>query len=242
MRVGSRYSVRLYSLGTSFSSVWCLGGDGEAGPVSSQRNKVLHPRSRDGGAGSGTIVRYVRSVSSKSIRLGPWRIRTGALGCLLSLLRALAATTSFVEGEGMAVGVLVVRWKDHGFFLGVVRRQVMVLDQVGVGCTPGRCATVDWIFPFLRTGYYCGSNQSYGETAFYLVFGCAFLPSSVVAGTNDGVRRRTVTASSEGPRDFFAVFFFIRVLCASWVGHLPLLCPSRVYLYVPMYVLVFSTS
>ena len=59
-------------------------------------------------------------------------------GCLLLLLPVkelvMAATTSFVEGEGIASGVAVVWRVDLGLFYGALRRRAMVLGQVGMGC------------------------------------------------------------------------------------------------------------
>ena len=113
-------------------------------------------------------------------------------GCLLLLLPVkelvMVAATSFVEGEGIASGVAVVWRVDLGLFYGALRRRAMALGQVGVECVPGRWTITGDFFLFLATGFCCGSFQSQGEMALFLVYvWCRSSPCFVV-GSGD-VRR-----------------------------------------------------
>ena len=196
---------------------------------------------------SAGVVRIRYSPLPLRLQRGVEFLSTRCCGVVVVLPKVVAgglAFVLFVEGEGMLVDVDVLRCEGLGFHV-VFRRCILVLGQGDAGCIPGRRATSDWIFPFLGMGCYCGSNQSYGEKAFFLVVGCCFLSSGSTVGFGFGVgvwQRTASSASTVGTRDLLVIFCFCRVLCASWVGCMSLLYPSRAYLFCPMYVYVFLES
>jgi len=193
---------------------------------------------------SAGVVRIRYSPLPLRLQRGVEFLSTRCCGVVVVLPKVVAgglAFVLFVEGEGMLVDVDVLRCEGLGFHV-VFRRCILVLGQGDAGCIPGRRATSDWIFPFLGMGCYCGSNQSYGEKAFFLVVGCCFLSSGSTVGFGFGVgvwQRTASSASTVGTRDLLVIFCLCRVLCASWVGCMSLLYPSRAYLFCPMYVYVF---
>ncbi|CAN6328670.1 unnamed protein product, partial [Urochloa humidicola] len=195
----------------------CPGAVGEAETAAASWNNSSRLLLRPGGdslrrqrRGRGGLSRSPRPVSSRR-----WQV---------AMLLAF-----FLMGAEQAVGGAVDGWLDlarPSLDGGGRRRRAQIWELEELGCVPGRRATADGFFNF-------DSNQSHSAMGLLQFMAVGFFSGG------DGRRRRgRFQVAPEGSRDFFVIFYLIRVLSEVWLLQLPLY-PLRTFLYLYVYMYVF---
>ena len=208
----------------------CLPGDDvEARSTSLHRNKCLHP-SRHDGVGSGAILRYGWLDLSSSVFYDYCgRVCSGAHRCVPLLLLVAAAEPFVVGREGLVLGLLAW-WCVSMVLHGASWRLAMALDQVRVGCFPGRCATSGFLL-VLWGGFFCSSCESFGDLA--RPPGFWWLSPSLVPGASCSCEdpwRKLLVAGTELLSVLFVFLLCHRGFCAKLVDT----CPSVSFQSTPV--------
>jgi len=213
----------------------CLPDDDvEARSTSLQRNKCLHP-SRHDGVGSGAILRYGWLDFSSSVFYDYCgRVCSGAHRCVPLLLLVAAAEPFVVGREGLVLGLLAW-WCVSMVLHGASWRLAMALDQVRVGCFPGRCATSDFCSSFGAASFAAPAKASAIWRALLVSGGCRrlwFLVLAAAARIHGGSCWWQAQSSSQSCLYFSYV---IGAFVQSWWTPV-LLYPSRARLCVHVYL------
>ena len=137
-------------------------------------------------------------------------------------VREVSSPAFGCEGVEVAAGVVEARRMDWARFPcggGCRRQRAFIHGQEGSGYVPGRWAFSECFIPSLVSGVLYGSFQSHGAMGLLLAWGERQLESAAVSGS--GGRRRTLDDSvCRGSKGFVVISFFLRGLCAIWVGQL----------------------